>query len=91
MHFALRPATGALRVWGEGFGAVDGPGVDLADLAVAVQEIGGSIRLLAGESAAVGQPDGVRPGRSVGRLHRELRLAFDPDGILPGAWREGWE
>ncbi|MEX2529175.1 MAG: FAD-binding oxidoreductase [Gemmatimonadota bacterium] len=91
LHFALRPATGTLRVWGEGLEAGDGPGMDLGALADAVEEFGGSVRLLAGEAPTGGEWPGVRPAPSVGRLHRELRLAFDPDGILPGAWREGWE
>ncbi len=89
-HVALRPAAGTLRVWGDELVAGPEAGEVLGALEEAVREIGGSVRLLAGRAPAEGRMAGARPSAAVAGLHRELRRAFDPDGILPGAWREGW-
>lgn len=39
-------------------------------------------------------PDGIESGvtadPSVAALHSRITEGFDPDGILPGKWREGW-
>ena len=89
-NVALRPATGTLRVWGDAPVPAAASGQVRDALDPAIREIGGSVRLLAGLAPAEGRPAGSRPSPAVAGLHRELGRAFDPDGILPGAWREGW-
>jgi glycolate oxidase FAD binding subunit len=80
LHGALR---GTMEVGGE-IGA-------LAPLAPAVTQHGGSLRVLRAPGAV---PDGVEVGVQVhpgaAALHTRIAEGFDPGGILPGAWWEGW-
>ena len=100
-RIALRPGTGELRLcgaWNGGAGsgseASDSGLQALAAFREAVEGLGGTLRVLRLPShvpdartraAALSTP--AAPG--VEKLRRELREAFDPRGIFPGAWREG--
>lgn len=84
--------SGVLQVSGSGlaedFGAV------VPRLAAVVQELDGSLRVLRGPegwSPGAGPAEAFpRAGEALTRLHGRLRRSFDPHGVLPGAWREGW-
>lgn len=103
VRIALRAGTGELRLnaWGMGgrSGAAGGNGAvanELRRFREALAAMGGSVRVVRLPGA---DPDGARlfarelstpPAPGVARLRSRLRKAFDPRGILPGAWREGW-
>jgi glycolate oxidase FAD binding subunit len=58
----------------------------------AARSSGGSLRV----TRAPGEiPPGIETGparaAAVARLHAGIARGFDPGGLLPGSWREGWE
>jgi len=86
-HLALHLLQGSFR----GTLSPDTPLEALGEVNRAARAAGGSLRILRAPGPV---PGGIEGGSErstpVARLHRGIRRGFDPGGILPGAWREGW-
>jgi glycolate oxidase FAD binding subunit len=84
--------SGALQVSGPGL-AEDFVSL-VPRLAGVARELNGSLRVLRGPegwSPGAGPAEAFPPAvEALARLHGRLRRSFDPHGVLPGAWREGW-
>jgi glycolate oxidase FAD binding subunit len=94
MTTGVRLLTGTVRLWGRG-DAPPGLLEGCEALTRALAPMGATARVLRPGTAGLRRAEGHRIGPAsadgVRRLQREIRRAFDPHGILPGAWREGWE
>lgn len=63
----------------------------LAGVGKAARSVGGSLRVLRAQGGIPAEiEEGGEPSAAVARLHAGITRGFDPGGILPGAWREGW-
>jgi len=84
-----RLGTGELRMGWSGQGT-ETWAQSVAAFRARSEELEGSFRLLVADDSLPGTVRAATPpAPAVAALNRALRRAFDPRGILPGAWREG--